>query len=100
MNGATLKKHLLTSAVFAGAAMTVFAAPAFAQDDVERVEAAPADAGVLSVELDLGAGGAVERDQVDPVVPMCAIGIVIPEPDTLDNVSIGRRVACSPRIVR
>ena len=44
MNGTTLKKHLLTSAVFAGAAMTVFAAPAFAQDDVERVEAAPADA--------------------------------------------------------
>ncbi|QYJ00989.1 TonB-dependent receptor [Thalassovita mediterranea] len=39
MNGTTLKKHLLTSAVFAGAAMTVFASPAFAQDDVETVPA-------------------------------------------------------------
>ena len=38
MNGNKLKKHLLTSAVFAGAAMSVFAAPAFAQDDVERVD--------------------------------------------------------------
>ncbi|WP_018146654.1 TonB-dependent receptor domain-containing protein [Henriciella marina] len=39
MNANTLKKQLLTSAVFAGAAMTVFSAPAFAQDDVDRVEA-------------------------------------------------------------
>lgn len=38
MNVTTLKKHLLSSAVFAGAAMTVFSAPALAQDDVERVD--------------------------------------------------------------
>lgn len=38
MNGNTLKRHLLTSAVFAGAAMTAFSAPAFAQDEVDRVD--------------------------------------------------------------
>lgn len=38
MNGNTLKRHLLSSAVFAGVAMTMFAAPALAQDDVERVD--------------------------------------------------------------
>jgi len=38
VNGNTLKRHLLSSAVFAGVAMTMLAAPAIAQDDVERVD--------------------------------------------------------------
>lgn len=38
MNGNKLKIHLLSSAVFAGAAMLAFSAPAYAQDDVDRVD--------------------------------------------------------------
>ena len=72
MNGNILKKHLLSSAVFAGASMTLVAAPSFAQDDVETVPAV----------------SAIDEDEVARQETVVVTGSLIP--------SSGNLVATSP----